>query len=408
MFQEEFNKIITDPVNIMDIPLADVKGISERYPYCQIAQVMYAKKLRELNSPLFEQQLKKAAVAVFDRNVLYQYIEQPVTPQFVDAQLESKSKVLVEEVIPTAEIPETIDTSKVKDQYEPSVEITPENVVAEIPEVITPVVESVNLDVVEAIADETPLAHIQPEMEEMSEISISGAENEQILNDLIDSIPELEQPEIIDPVEPELLNNEQAEIAETTYLAEESVLQTNDSAVMDDEMTIEAEFMEMNTEEPIFELPGYDIEQELGTLAEEDMIKINITKTMSESTNDEVFEDSFLGWLNRLGSPSKGKIVAMKTANLPVKKYLQASPVAGKTVENSRQEKVMDEIIAGELARKSLQADEHLVTETYARILTMQGKYQKAVDMYLKLSLLKPQKSDYFAALIDQIKKRIK
>ena len=31
MFQEEFNSIITDHANIMDIPVADVKGISERY-----------------------------------------------------------------------------------------------------------------------------------------------------------------------------------------------------------------------------------------------------------------------------------------------------------------------------------------------------------------------------------------
>ncbi|MBK7443361.1 MAG: hypothetical protein IPI65_18215 [Bacteroidetes bacterium] len=98
----------------------------------------------------------------------------------------------------------------------------------------------------------------------------------------------------------------------------------------------------------------------------------------------------------------------MKAANMPVRKYLQASPIAGMPLEEARQEKVIDEIVAGELARKSLQADEHLVTETYARILTMQGKYHKAVDMYMKLSLLKPQKSDYFAALIDQIKKRIK
>ena len=82
--------------------------------------------------------------------------------------------------------------------------------------------------------------------------------------------------------------------------------------------------------------------------------------------------------------------------------------VEGNDLTFDEAEKVMDEIFAGELARKSLQADDQLVTETYARILTMQGKYQKAVDMYMKLSLLKPQKSDYFAALIDQIKKRIK
>ena len=48
MFQEEYNSIINDPGNIMDIALADVRGISERYPYCQAAQVIYAKKPHEL------------------------------------------------------------------------------------------------------------------------------------------------------------------------------------------------------------------------------------------------------------------------------------------------------------------------------------------------------------------------
>jgi len=45
-----------------------------------------------------------------------------------------------------------------------------------------------------------------------------------------------------------------------------------------------------------------------------------------------------------------------------------------------------------------------IVTETMAEVLARQGKYEKAIDLYHKLSLLNPSKSTYFAARIEQLK----
>lgn len=54
-------------------------------------------------------------------------------------------------------------------------------------------------------------------------------------------------------------------------------------------------------------------------------------------------------------------------------------------------------------AKKSLTEHEDLVSETLAKIYLQQGNYQKARWSYQKLSLLHPEKSSYFAALVKEI-----
>ena len=47
-------------------------------------------------------------------------------------------------------------------------------------------------------------------------------------------------------------------------------------------------------------------------------------------------------------------------------------------------------------------------TETLARIYCLQGHFDRAIEVYNKLILLYPEKSAYFAALIDKIETKIK
>ncbi|MEO8172976.1 MAG: hypothetical protein ABI581_07830 [Sediminibacterium sp.] len=61
-----------------------------------------------------------------------------------------------------------------------------------------------------------------------------------------------------------------------------------------------------------------------------------------------------------------------------------------------------DQVIQS-LAEKSNTEDE-VLTETMAEVLIQQGKADKAIEVYKKLSLLNPSKNAYFAAKIDQLK----
>ena len=63
---------------------------------------------------------------------------------------------------------------------------------------------------------------------------------------------------------------------------------------------------------------------------------------------------------------------------------------------------------ANQKAKESLLENEHLVTETLAKIYALQGNIPKAVRAYEILSLKFPQKSAYFASLIENLKKENK
>ena len=60
------------------------------------------------------------------------------------------------------------------------------------------------------------------------------------------------------------------------------------------------------------------------------------------------------------------------------------------------------------MARKSTIQPDDLITETLAMIYAQQGNYEKAISFYEKLSLKFPEKSVYFASLIEELKNKQK
>lgn len=58
-----------------------------------------------------------------------------------------------------------------------------------------------------------------------------------------------------------------------------------------------------------------------------------------------------------------------------------------------------------EMAVNSITKEDDLASESLAEIMVKQGKYDKAIDMYRKLSLRNPQKNVYFARKIEDINK---
>ncbi|HOZ86414.1 MAG TPA: hypothetical protein PL029_01590 [Bacteroidia bacterium] len=81
-----------------------------------------------------------------------------------------------------------------------------------------------------------------------------------------------------------------------------------------------------------------------------------------------------------------------------IDKIIESSPGIIRSKEDQK-------FFAAEIkAKESLLENEHLVTETLARIYALQGSVNKAVRAYEILSLKFPQKSAYFATLIEKLK----
>ncbi|TVR81834.1 MAG: hypothetical protein EA412_02430 [Chitinophagaceae bacterium] len=58
------------------------------------------------------------------------------------------------------------------------------------------------------------------------------------------------------------------------------------------------------------------------------------------------------------------------------------------------------------LADKSIKLLDDHITETYAGLLAKQNKIDKAIEAYHKLSLKFPEKSSYFAKIINDLKNK--
>jgi hypothetical protein len=72
--------------------------------------------------------------------------------------------------------------------------------------------------------------------------------------------------------------------------------------------------------------------------------------------------------------------------------------------EPSIKRNAVQDIAPGDLARESSQERDDMVTETLAKIYAKQGNRGKAIKIYQKLGLLFPEKRDYFAARIAELK----
>lgn len=165
------------------------------------------------------------------------------------------------------------------------------------------------------------------------------------------------------------------------------------------------------------------------TPSEDDLLKelvsypeLPLTDDLSPDTNQpkaEITKDEPLDEDVRVFEPDKPRSFSGWLRTLQTQKAEQVGDIA-KTSEENRQE-LVDRFIKTEprisspskadffspvfMAKKSVTDDEEIVSETLAKVYEKQGNLQKARRIYQKLILVNPDKSSYFAALIENLDK---
>jgi hypothetical protein len=109
---------------------------------------------------------------------------------------------------------------------------------------------------------------------------------------------------------------------------------------------------------------------------------------------------SFSEWLKHISSHNK-KAKEEEADKRALKTMWQQQKLAAAIEEES--DEIPEQVF--EMAVNSISRKDELVSESLAEVYAKQGKKEKAIDMYQKLSLLNPEKNTYFAAKIENLQK---
>lgn len=175
------------------------------------------------------------------------------------------------------------------------------------------------------------------------------------------------------------------------------VTKSPEETINDEESIAEAE-REMAAGNDAIEIPPGEtslissiLDREKEIASQESELKFEPLHTVDYFASQGIKQEADTKPADRLG-----KQLRSFTEWLKVMKRLPTEETA--EINESEAKKIQAE------AEDSNEAKE-VITEAMAEVLVKQGKTQKAIETYYKLSLQHPEKSPYFAALIEQLKR---
>lgn len=340
MVSHQFIEYIKKPYSLTNQVNVDLSDIIKDYPYFQSAHLLFTKGLYQTQALNYSKQLRKTAIVANSRSVLYELIH--------------KQESVVNIKTPEVKIEEVVEIKK-----------------------------------------------------------------EEAINNVTISNQEIKVVYVTAPVEKQDIPRIEAKDNSVVKEINIDINQKELSILKDIENETEVPEIEVKTQE--FK---EQIEKEINRGIIQSYIETEIIKTPQLEKEEEKEPVSFTDWLHKVKKESAS---IQKVESNDGSKTAKKDDLELKNEENEKKELVfnknkqlIDKIIESDPgriklgsnkfftpaidAKQSLLENEHLVTETLAKIYALQGNNSKAIRAYEILSLKFPQKSVYFATLIEKLK----
>lgn len=439
---------------------AQLDTLTQTFPYFQTAHLLYIKSLHNENSFLYNNQLKVSAAYATNRKVLYELItkkeaptkeikkveiEQPVEEKVagdVVASEEKKEqlpvtdeKITQEKEVVQPEFPKKRFT-KDEDEWESGMirqlqllhhwQMTPQEILAkriaeinaEAAKKQAPVEENITDDKLPITDEKIGTEVISAEASVANETPTAADEINTLLYVLVEpgeaeDISETEEIPAEEPVSEQEENWEVKVLEEAQETAEEEKIEP--VQVPEDLITQEilrgaiSSSIELEVDDSLPSL------EELGhkTIADRKPPVIQKEEPISPAREEEkpAEELTFTSWLKQVATtPVPDQKPVPKPEQKPeerAEKQALKSDLVDKFIQDQPRIQASKTTFFNpvNMAKKSVQDSDEFITETLAKIYVKQGNISKAIRAYQKLSLKFPEKSSYFAALIEELKR---
>lgn len=365
MQRKEFLDLVRSPFPANEKSVEQVKEITEEFPYFQTAQLLYAKLLKEAHDIHYDSRLKIAAAYAADRKQLHHLIEK----KFTDTIFESVYKIA--------------DHEQKTEPEKPAVDVSVFEKPQDIPAEINSVEETTSTPIDEKRIE--PVVEEKQELNPVSEMEVPAPEIENIpAPDITVAFESEDKYKIEDFFAPEIIETEKSIVFKEIIPGIPSVI----DELPEDEIKVAA-------------VPVAD-----PSVPEQPKGKQSFLQWLSYKTHGMAVENSAE---NNEAAVEQTAEEKKEAASLPSEEKPKPAPI--EIIENFiKEEPRISPAKPGffspvNMARKSVEEHDDLVSPTLARIYLMQGNAQKAVSTYEKLILLYPEKSAFFAAQIEKILK---
>lgn len=399
---------------------AQLDALLDSFPYFQSGHLLYIKNLHNQGSFLYNNQLKTAAAYAVNRKVLYNLIT-------LKSAVGQKGS-LQSSVLSSAKSDTIAAKSEVEKNQEEQVSVPPK---------FPPKKFTSNPDEWEAgMLRQLQLLHhwqqnqsavgqsdIVPSDIQDSKFKDSRFKDSKIQDSKTEQTPEEKKPDAKEEIN--TLLYVLVEPGQSEDLTEETIEEIASENVSEEPETTQWEIKiagenKTESETPIV-VPNDPVQQEIIVEAIHSTFELEVDDkipsveelkpfrldpieepvTATEKAEEVVvtgMEMSFSQWLQEVNKkvPSELPKTALSTDSL-VEQFIKDEPRL-----NVKKSGFYNPV---NMAKKSVQESDEFITETLARIYAKQGNHFKAIRAYEKLSLKFPEKTAYFAALIEELKR---